>query len=557
MPLRGLSLVGTLVSTSVAAYDAYLRDPTVGRREIMASACTGTSASLAPSECAIWTEFYDATGGPNWTFFADNRLDPCACRNNKASGWRGVECDNARQHITALALSSNGLVGSIPAALIKLTSLDHLRLDYNNITGMVPDLPFAQYKSCNLYKNHFGCPLPPGSNTCNGSSTAVTCHYTCTNSSANLAQPECDAWVELFDSTGGPAWTNCRGNRFDPCGCEYGSWSGVVCDDPGTTLLKLKISPNGLVGTIPNTIVQLTNLQKLWLGNNQVQGTIPEKLTQLSVLDTLDLSSNQITGTMPAAIGKMQALAYLSLYGNKLTGQLPDLPFAQYSNGCYLLGPSASSRTNHFLCPLPANVGQCKGNLANIPLTCYLGCYDDTDGKHGHLSDLPIEFCSNGRESAQAPYFFGHCKADLSLPVGAQARGQWQAGAAVMTPEACAIQCAGYAHFGVSFGNNCMCGDKLNASKAQETDCAIRCTGDATRTCGGMQRTAIYAFANSSGLATKAPDGGVSDATSVKTVDEQFYVGCYLDQAIDNITRDLATFWCSGTQGNGKTSNNN
>ena len=44
----------------------------------------------------------------------------------------------------------------------------------------------------------------------------------CTGSqSAGLAQAECDAWVDLYDATGGKNWQECSGNRLDPCACVY------------------------------------------------------------------------------------------------------------------------------------------------------------------------------------------------------------------------------------------------------------------------------------------------------------------------------------------------
>ena len=44
----------------------------------------------------------------------------------------------------------------------------------------------------------------------------------CTGSqSAGLAPAECDAWVDLYDATGGKNWQFCSGNRLDPCACSY------------------------------------------------------------------------------------------------------------------------------------------------------------------------------------------------------------------------------------------------------------------------------------------------------------------------------------------------
>ena len=46
----------------------------------------------------------------------------------------------------------------------------------------------------------------------------------CTGISMGLAEAECDAWVDLYDGTGGnTTWTHCSGNRLDPCACSTNS----------------------------------------------------------------------------------------------------------------------------------------------------------------------------------------------------------------------------------------------------------------------------------------------------------------------------------------------
>ena len=40
------------------------------------------------------------------------------------------------------------------------------------------------------------------------------------SSSAGLADAECDAWVDLYDGTGGKNWTSCSDKRLDPCACS-------------------------------------------------------------------------------------------------------------------------------------------------------------------------------------------------------------------------------------------------------------------------------------------------------------------------------------------------
>jgi hypothetical protein len=85
--------------------------------------------------------------------------------------------------LTGLDLEENNLKGTIPSSLASLTLLTELRLNNNALTGLVPPLPFKQYNGdggCFLDTawdpgfctgpncNHFKCPLPAGSEQCNG-----------------------------------------------------------------------------------------------------------------------------------------------------------------------------------------------------------------------------------------------------------------------------------------------------------------------------------------------------------------------------------------------------
>ena len=41
-----------------------------------------------------------------------------------------------------------------------------LRLDGNRLSGVVPPLPFAEYRTCDMSGNAFDCPLPGGADMC-------------------------------------------------------------------------------------------------------------------------------------------------------------------------------------------------------------------------------------------------------------------------------------------------------------------------------------------------------------------------------------------------------
>ena len=63
-----------------------------------------------------------------------------------------------------------------------------------------------------------------------------------------------------------------------------------------------------------------------------------------------------------------------------------------------------------------------------------------------------------------------------------------------LTPAACATLCQGHRYFGVEAGNECYCGDDLDAAKlaSDPTTCSTACTGQPNFVCGGGWRLTIY-----------------------------------------------------------------
>ncbi|GLT79557.1 hypothetical protein SLA2020_510400 [Shorea laevis] len=78
-----------------------------------------------------------------------------------------------------------------------------------------------------------------------------------------------------------------------------------------------------LVGSIPASIGNLSQLTYLFLFRNNLSGQIPTSLANLTQLCSLDLSKNHFSGPIPASIGNLSQLIYLSLYYNNFSGQIP------------------------------------------------------------------------------------------------------------------------------------------------------------------------------------------------------------------------------------------
>jgi hypothetical protein len=136
------------------------------------------------------------------------------------------------------------------------------------------------------------------------------------------------ALESFFKSCGGEGWERKGGWMTE---ADLGEWEGVTVDAEGR-VTKLVLGNNGLVGSIPTDIQQLSALRELWLGNdpdndelrkNELTGPIPAELGRLPALETLDLGGNKLSGTIPAALGQLGALTVLYLDKNELSGVIP------------------------------------------------------------------------------------------------------------------------------------------------------------------------------------------------------------------------------------------
>ena len=125
--------------------------------------------------------------------------------------------------------------------------------------------------------------------------------------------------LDLYRSTGGPAWTNNTNWASDSLVHE---WYGVTTDEHGR-LISLDLANNGLRGKIPPELGDLANLTGLDLRHNQLSGSIPPELGNLTNLTRLDLDTNQLSGPIPPELGNLANLIRLDLGSNQLSGPIP------------------------------------------------------------------------------------------------------------------------------------------------------------------------------------------------------------------------------------------
>jgi len=116
---------------------------------------------------------------------------------------------------------------------------------------------------------------------------------------SNIPSIERQALQDLYESTDGAHWnygSSSGGTHWsfdDPTvnPCEE-RWYGVQCSN--NRIIGLTLVGSNLIGTIPESLSQLTMLMYLDLGGNLLIGRVPTTLCQIKSLVRVDLEGNSI-----------------------------------------------------------------------------------------------------------------------------------------------------------------------------------------------------------------------------------------------------------------------
>ncbi|GMP93134.1 hypothetical protein CsSME_00043095 [Camellia sinensis var. sinensis] len=116
-------------------------------------------------------------------------------------------------------------------------------------------------------------------------------------------------------------------------------------------LVSMDLSNNGIVGEIPEELMDLFGLLNLNLSGNHLKGTIPNNIGNLTQLESLDLSRNKLSGPIPQSLSSLSYLSHLNMSFNNLSGQIPtgnqlrtlDVPSIYIGNDDSLCGTPLNS----------------------------------------------------------------------------------------------------------------------------------------------------------------------------------------------------------------------
>lgn len=197
------------------------------------------------SDSLALVALYNETAGNSWVK-ADNWLE------GPLDTWYGIVCENDR--VTAINLSANNLVGSLPSELYGLTALQYLYISFNGLEGSLDGAirNLSQLQVLWASNNMISGTLPDG---IGGLDSLKTLYL--------------------------------NNNQF----------SGTIPDSIGfpDKLENINLSYNAFGGSLPTSLGALLNLKYLTLNNNKLKDSVPDGLTALVKLRSLRLENNYFT----------------------------------------------------------------------------------------------------------------------------------------------------------------------------------------------------------------------------------------------------------------------
>lgn len=219
-------------------------------------------------------------------------------------------------HLQELRLNNNGLTGSIPPVLGNLTSLISLTLYNNDLSGCYPyqliNICHAGGSAAISNGNNFDatwdefCSVDDGICACDSDFNALKILYYSTNG---------DNWD---DTTG---WTIIKDNITCPVGFEFSTIYGISVNDITGRIDSINLRNNNLVGTLPDELSLLQDLQYINLSKNNISGTIPNTLGSMSNLEDVRFHQNDLTGSIPT--DGFPKLRVYSISDNNLQNGIP------------------------------------------------------------------------------------------------------------------------------------------------------------------------------------------------------------------------------------------
>lgn len=222
------------------------------------------------------------------------------------------------------------------------------------------------------------------------------------------------ALIALYNATDGINWSN-QWNFNQP----IDTWHGVTLDANGR-VKDLHLGGNGLKGSLPSEIGDLTAMTRLVLDANELEGIIPPEIGNLNSLTMLTLSNNKFNSNIPPEIGNLSNLRFLFLQNSQFNGNIP-VELSNINNLLYvwlennqLTGGIPDEFSSMNLIHLHLNDNQLSGNIPNLS---HVVEFFITNNKFSH-EDVYANYSSNstGHAFYYSPQYHGEVQSYIVEP---------------------------------------------------------------------------------------------------------------------------------------------
>ena len=283
------------------------------------------TVSIDPGLNARW---YDAPSGGNELACCSTSYTPGGAGTYYVEAYDGNGCTSSRTAIT-LTLNPdptyfNEVLSCEDANFYQVafdTDASTITPDVGNLSGCcgsytITNIPVDNNVNITLEGSN-GCTIIRGVQ----GRTSGECFTGC----PTPPHPDFNALLDFYNATNGDSWTNnsgwaggVAGTSCDPC---QDGWLGISCS--GGRVSNINLVNNGLSGSLPSTLGNISQLSELNLDDNSIGGSLPSSLTSLSNLTDFQIDDNFITGVIPSDIGNLTNLVFFDVGFNNMSGSIP------------------------------------------------------------------------------------------------------------------------------------------------------------------------------------------------------------------------------------------
>ncbi|XP_058068321.1 probable LRR receptor-like serine/threonine-protein kinase At3g47570 [Magnolia sinica] len=257
--------------------------------------------------------------------------------------------------LKSIDLSTNNLKGQVPHEIGRLFRLQHLDLSVNSLHGEIPAnlTHCSELRNISLMYNQLVGKLPADLGSLSKLIEIVVSH----NNLTETIPPSIGNLSSL-------AVLRLNYNLFHgPIPEEIGQLASLVDFRIGFNQLSTMVTPplynlssvqmfdvtnNQLYGSIRRDLgLVFPDLREIYVGGNQLIGSIPFSLSNASNLKIVDFGYNNFSGPVPSNLGNLRRLSFFNIAKNKL-GSMggDDLSFLTSLSNCTHLESIGAGRNN-------------------------------------------------------------------------------------------------------------------------------------------------------------------------------------------------------------------